>query len=310
MQYMGSVKNNYFAAIFFIVFVYFIFLVWDWRVNNAVLHQSEIKISNAKKISSTENIKGIIFGGSNSYYSLSANMISNDLGEIWYNGSILNTGYSTKNHYEFIKNIASVVNINEVRTIVLSLVQPYELGEIKQREKNIIKVDGGNYFSLKPLFSGANYIKRILNKTSSNQPPFLYGDFNFNFKCSFDSQSASSFAREDVVLVSEYLFDHINYLHKLFSRAKVIVVFPSGYYGKNFKENLDLSFRIKIIANLKQRIENQAATKQISYDVLFQPPFTSEKYMCDSPWHANEAGRLWRTNNLLMYLKGSKMKID
>jgi hypothetical protein len=112
------------------------------------------------------------------------------------------------------------------------------------------------------------------------------------------------------VLVSEYLFDYINYLHKLFSRAKVIVVFPSGYYGKNFKENLDLSFRIKIIANLKQRIENQAATKQISYDVLFQSPFTSEKYMCDSPWHANEAGRLWRTNNLLMYLKGSKMKID
>jgi hypothetical protein len=33
--------------------------------------------------------------------------------------------------------------------------------------------------------------------------------------------------------------------------------------------------------------------------IIFQPPFSSIAQVCNSRYHANEDGRLWRTRNLV-----------
>jgi len=154
---------------------------------------------------------------------------------------------------------------------------------------------------VKPIRSMFAYIKNGGNypRTRNSEIRNDFGDIIFDrIKCDFtaDNQFDLLRARQEISISLESLIDKAIYFATIFRNASILIVLPSGYYGEGVFDDLifDEGLRAKFYSELGGRHFQNSALK-----IIIQPPYASIKEVCDGPWHANEAGRAWRTQNLI-----------
>ena len=99
--------------------------------------------------------------------------------------------------------------------------------------------------------------------------------------------------REEIDTIVQSLVDKAIYFASNFPNALILIVLPSGYYGESFVVSFDQELRTKFYSALSEHSQNSMVK------IIVQPPYASITQVCDSPWHANEDGRVWRTENLI-----------
>jgi hypothetical protein len=178
----------------------------------------------------------------------------------------------------------------KVRYVVYSSYVPYSTGITARFESSTIKI--------KPKISILGYIRdqpvRLLQRDR-------FGDAVFeNVNCHFTAEYSTYHRREDVDISAEFLVDHAIFFASLFPNASIFIVLPSEYYGAlSFNDSIfEQTLRTKFYSGL-----NEQYFKDTDMKIIFQPPFTSVKQVCDLQYHANEGGRLWRTRNLIELMR-------
>jgi hypothetical protein len=253
-------------------------------------------IQNIQKIG---GINGLLFGGSNATYSLSAGFLSYYTGMTWYNASVSAELQNIERHKNFIQDLSADIDRTKVRYVVYSTYVPYE--------KKIARFEASanRGIMIKPKTSILGYIRHHDFRNSDQRERFpekrdRFGDKVFeNVNCRFTAEDPVSHQREDVDISAEFLADYATFFASLFPNASILVVLPSEYYGALSVDDsiFEQTLRTKFYSILNARF-----FKDTNMKIIFQPPYTSIKQVCDEQYHANEDGRLWRTRNLVEFI--------
>ena len=116
------------GAIPLVIVAYAVFLWIDHNIHNPYwYHEVKVHIQNIKNIG---RVDGLVFGGSNAVYSLSAESLSYFTGVKWYNASVRGELDNIKRHKNFIKDFSARIDRTKVRYVVYSSFIPYEIGQI------------------------------------------------------------------------------------------------------------------------------------------------------------------------------------
>ena len=102
------------------------------------------------------SVDGLVFGGSNAVYSLSAEFLSYYTGVKWYNASVVGELQTINRHKNFIRDLSARIDRTKVRYVVYSSVLPYSIGKIAAY-KSDKKIRVGD----KAKESVLGYIKRL-----------------------------------------------------------------------------------------------------------------------------------------------------
>jgi hypothetical protein len=307
MQSMASVNRLIGrVGIPLILAAYLAFLYWDSQNTFSDGGRQQILENHLDHISSSKDVKGIVFGGSNSYFSLSAELMSQSRSERWYNASLIDEGYSSENLHGFMRQLASRVEDTRITSVVYSTVYVYRAGDIKKRAANKLDLVGRSELSLKPNRAAFSHLKAYLlgetHTVKQYPPPTNFGDIPFDkVNCVFPEDHLH-FEREDVEVAADFLYETARVLANRFPNAKVYMVLPSEFYGSEYNALLDGQFKNAIGDAFFERVNDDASIKADKVKLVFQSNYPSFDLVCDGRHHANLTGRQWRTQELLKSL--------
>jgi hypothetical protein len=296
--------NNYFFVIGGILTAYLIYLLIDRATFNTQETQAIIN-GHSQNLSNPQKIENLILGGSNSYFSISAELMTHKTNSNWYNLSILNEGFNFKNYFEFIKKSIKKENRSNIKTIIYSSLTPLTKNELARRVSSNKNIDGSSDISFKPGESLARKLVRLNQKAefASPSPPNSYGDMDFKKMICPGYYGPTEFWRGDVKNSSKFFSKIAISLSEEFINSKIIISLPAVYYGKNYSKKIDYSFYkefTKLIHEEVLRFRPPAADRIF---VIQEPPILSTDLICDkSQVHTNAAGRLQRTQKMLALL--------
>jgi hypothetical protein len=292
MLSMVSVNRFINAVVIPLVIVaYAVFLLIDYRDHTEVAPHRD-RIQSIQKIG---NIHGLLFGGSNAVYSLSAELLSYDMGINWYNASVVEELRTIQRYQNFIQDLVARIDRTTVRYVVYSSIAPYQMGAIAKSEYS-------ENLGIKPKISALGYIRHqpfAESKFPQRDDRNRFGDMVFgSVNCHF--KSVVKHERENEDISTEFLVDYAIFFASLFPNASILIVLPSEYYGAlSFDDSIfEQSLRAKFYSVLKTKYSKKNAIK-----IIFQPPYSGITQVCDQQNHANKDGRLWRTRNLIGFMR-------
>jgi hypothetical protein len=288
---------------------YAVFLWIDKDLNDDPALKGHIR--HIQNIRNGSSIEGLVFGGSNGVYSLSAQLLSSQFGIRWYNASVKNEMHTVKRYNDFIGDLANSIDRTKVKYVIYSSQLPYVLGNIAEHSSTKVeKVDGLGIkpkknplryiFGIEAKMSIRAYIKSLKRPKKPN-PEHLdeFGDLVFkNFRCEYKKQPNPQREKEDIS--ADFLAKQAVFLGSIFPYASIFIVLPSEYYGgKAFDDRVwqqNLQSKFYHVLSQKHQLKD-AAVK-----IIVQPPYLSAAQICNGQEHANEQGRIWRTRNLIDFI--------
>ncbi len=236
-----------------------------------------------------------MFGGSNAFYSLSAESLGYYSGMKWYNASV---GAEAITGTRIIQDVSARIDRTKVKYIVYSSILPYR-GDTNYTWLDQKVIGQG----IKPNRSIVAYIKNGSNIAYSGMEIRNgFGDIVFDrIGCDVNNQVGLLDEREEIGMSAiEALVDRAIYLTSVFPNALILIVLPSGYYGGLILDDsmFDQAVRTRFYGVVSEKHFQNSMVK-----IIVQPPYSSVSQVCDSPWHANENGRAWRTQNLIEFMR-------
>ncbi len=311
---MASVNRLILLIGFPAVFLaYFAFLGWEhWMLERARANKAQIIADHYANVEVVGPIDGLILGGSNAYFSLSAELIGEKLGTQWYNAALINEGYSDHNYEAFIRQLGQRLDFDRITQVVYSNYQPYDAGGVERRLKAKEDLAGSTGLHLKPLSNALSYAEAVFGGYpipggKIYPAPTQWGDFQFgDYPCIF-TPNASGRQREDVAVAADYLVGLAGFLSDLFPNAQIFVVLPStlsGAVGASVDDGTD-QFETDLQHAFVTALQENRPQSAQRVSLIVQPPYPSMDHVCDASHHANAVGRDWRSRDLAGRLEAS-----
>jgi hypothetical protein len=296
MRYMVNVKFSIVSYIFlFFLISYSSYLIYDHN------HQNMEYIKDfgmtKKTLAAKLDFDAVLLGGSNVAFSLSAEQLTLESNNSWFNFGLSSEGFKDKNYWSFIEETIDKDKRSKIKFAVYSSISPLKSGHISLRMNSIKNTWGEISLGLFPSVSLAHRLKSLfsIKKTIVYPTPLFRGDFNFeNKEC--NQKYSFRFEREiNEFVLQKWVESQSKVINRVFPNAKIIFVTPSEFYGNKYDED---------IANLMNDIFKNIVLSNSSPEIIYfsQNPFPSQKFTCDSMLHGNFNGREWRTKELSKFL--------
>jgi len=292
MRYMVNVKSAIILPMFYCFLLgYISYLIYD---NN---HQNIDNIKGfglAKRSMAAEvNFDAVLLGGSNVAYSLSAQQLTLETDNFWFNFGLSSEAFTDQNYWKYIEETIDEARRSNIEFVVYSSILPLKSGHILSRKRSHQNTWGETPLGFFPSLSLAHRLKSFFNNPSNlvYQAPLARGDFNFeNKEC--NQNYIARFEREmDEIVLQDWINSQLKDIKRIFPNARIIFVVPSEFYGDKYdREVADLMNNI-----LKNMILSTSSDKT---NYFSQPIFPSKNITCDSMLHGNLEGREWRTKLL------------
>ncbi len=299
MQLMA--KGNFFNIknFLFLFIAYLCLLTLDSYFYDDHGIRDRIIKSKERFASSNKIINGLIFGGSNAMWGISAEQLSIDTDQDFYNFSLPSNGFNYLNYFEYINSVLSTEQKINIDYIIWSTIHPLDLPPYDDFTRDI----SGKLNSIK---HGLNLSlgQHLKNTFLSNPHKFLHdqntGDFlEESFRC----------PASDPLLIDENLQDHISgYKHKLQIQKEFEVEFNAynDFIKSNFP-NAKVFFVIPAVFN-EISIDKETLDKlnlliqNAGFQLFLSPSISQMEYICDASHHPSILGREIRTKELSMLL--------
>ena len=297
MLYTGNVNRLLFwIFIPLILFSFISFRIIEWHIYNDG-GRKEIAYQHSLNLRSLDDINCIILGGSNSFFSLSAEQMSRNDKFNCYNLSLINEGYSDESYFAYVKSMP----INRTKIAYVFYSTAYLLSNDKvfaeRLKNNEDKIGISGDFSFK-LFGGslALRLKNFLEDKPFSPSYLLYpnpnenGDFNFELYDGCDPERIdnnwSLTSRQDEL--KKWIKSNLLRIKSLFQNAEVYLVLPSKLENNSNRADL---------ARLSNYLQTEADDQFFTY--IEQSMFSNIDLLCFGFQHANQIGRKIRTSELL-----------
>jgi hypothetical protein len=295
MRFMGSVNKASTLLIPVVILGYFLYLIFD-STSSAPSNQKKIVEAHLQNLKlNGKQATGLILGGSNAYYGLSAQLLMETTSINFYNLSLPAEGESDLAYNLFIQDTAKLhLNADKIKIVMYSSVLPLRSGSIKPyMAENRVNVWGDGVTPLKPQVSFASFLRRHTRTNHAEKDriplPLSNGDINFQTAICHQNQFDTRLGLSSVDEVVGFLKHKRDFLKSNFPKSDILLVIPSEYYGGNGLPEAWTD-------DLKQKFES---IKSSGDSLVIQPRIPSINLLCDSWHHPNVEGRNWRTRNLV-----------
>jgi hypothetical protein len=287
-----------------LVLVAYAIFIWIDHAYHSRHSDPDVKV-HLQNVKNSRSVDALVFGGSNAAYSLSAEYLSYSTGLSWYNASLDSELYTVNKYKNFVRELSVRIDRTKVKYVVYSSVIPYISGEIdrvKRENGEGIKPRGSVLGDIVQYISGR--LRQVSRRSQRNSPAGdivserrrdSFGDIVFEtVECAFTGNPL--YEREDEDASADFLVDEATFYASFFPNASILIVLPSEYYGvARFDDSIfEQDLRTKFYILLRQKYHIEGRVK-----IVFQPPYSSITQVCDTQRHADEAGRAWRTENLI-----------
>ena len=277
---------------------YISFIFWSDRnyVNKPVYDAIKNKQQAIKNLGP---IDGVILGGSNAWWGISAKSLSLSSDLTWANLAVPAEGYTDQNYEKFLNETLTFKIRQGVSFVVYS---PATLvrNDFMKRKKVTTNLYGKNQITYKPQRSLASYLKDLMGFTGYRPYPVenKYGDFGFDdYPCG--PFIANPYSPREYLNENELSFwtsEQLERISSLFPNATIFIFVPNGYNDQIIKKNNDL--RETLLNKLQTLLYAREAKGKGPVHLIPQEPYQSSNLMCADDWHANSEGREWRTKEL------------
>lgn len=311
MLYTG--KGNRFILIILIPILlaaHTAYRIYEWKKCENKNRNATVRatINNIKEL---DDLNCIILGGSNAFFSLSAEQLGVALNKKCYNLSLLNEGFSDENYWEFVGEALPIERRQKIEWVVFSSLTPMVSGYFSDRENEDKNLIGEDHNFLKLHHSLAGKIKRmIMGGEEEITCPFedklypipnSFGDFDFNyFNCVINDYTTKAPELDENILAA-WLYFQQKKLAEYFPNAKRFVSLPSIYLAENSGLKAEFVKKTKILMELSDRVNK---TNEDQYSSLVEEPSVSDQdLICDDIHHMNSKGRTQRTEKLIALIR-------
>ena len=301
MQLMVKDKILYFLLPISLVIFYFCYVVYDHFYFDDHGVREIIETRNLGIKTSSDQIDGIIIGGSNALWGISAKNLSKDSSINFYNLAMHSNGVNYKNYFEYIKSSLTPSQALEVKYIFWSTIQ-----SIHEPPWNDFDRDIFGRLRLSKLIPNQSVLSFLYKRFTRQESVFYevdknYGDFIFdNFKCTLsDSRYINS---SDINLAQSGSYQLVN-LQKLELQLKVYQEFFQSYFPNAAVIFVIPSTLHEINLSLFEKKELVNILNAFNMKLHIQSQLNDIKYFCESDHHPNELGRNLRTRDLTKFMK-------
>ena len=295
MLYTGNVNRIiWYGIIPFLVIIYIIFVYCTEIIGNPRITKIELT-SHKTNINNLNNIEGFIIGGSNASLSISAEIISHETNQQWYNLTLTAEGESDQDYWNFVKSTTSEDIRLNIKSIIYSSATPLNEKLISKRKKDIFYIIKSPKKLFTPSRSILSYAKEyILGR--KNLPINGLGDHDFEtLNCKTNLLNITVNDEEtNQKQLKEWALSQLSFISTLFPNADILFVKPSANYS-----NVDTERSQENSKGIKKGIVSFLKTRNRNVKLIQQPSYPSNDMLCNDGKHANSKGRIWRTKNLL-----------
>ena len=280
------------AAIPLALIAYVVFIWIDHTHHTRDQYERDPDIKVHMQNVQNRRVDALVFGGSNAIFSLSAEYLSYNTGMNWYNASLYGELGSINEYRNFIRDLSARIDRTKVRYVVYSSIFSYAPWKIANPQ-SAKRVTGEG---IKPSGSVLEYIRQRLRQGARREGQRnSVGDIVFeSVKCALTENP--EYQREDEDASADFLADNAMFFASVFPNTSILIVLPSEYYGvASFDDSIfERNLSTKFYGLLRQKYHFEGMIK-----IIFQPPYSSITQVCNAQHHANEGGRVWRTENLI-----------
>jgi hypothetical protein len=116
-------KDKYVWLVFLLVAGYVAWVAVSAHLARVTDFAFSLYDQKSAQLATLGDVDGLIFGGSNAVYSLSAERLSELSGERWYNATIQNEGVTWENQERFLDDVAESVDTDAVKTVIFASIR-------------------------------------------------------------------------------------------------------------------------------------------------------------------------------------------
>lgn len=294
MLYTGNANKFIWLLICPLLLVFHItFLIWS-ESSGQQSYWNRYSNAHQKNIANLKSIDGFILGGSNGQ-GLSAKIMSEKLNQQWYNFSLSSEGGSDQNYWHIIQNSISKEQRAKVKNIVYSSGTPLNDYGARNRNSYFFKIISSPESLILPYRSLASHIKEYFAGEGMINLDSL-GDKKFDSSsCINNNLTLIPYAsKSNEIYLTKWVLSQLNTINNLFPNAKISFVIPSSYYLSDETKNSKLIFNV-----INENITDFDLNHDTKVALVKQDSYPSIEMLCNDSLHANDIGRVWRTNNLL-----------
>ena len=295
MQHMVRDKLFNLKNLVFLALAYLLLLIFDYYYFDDHGLQNRIDQSKERFETFDSNVQGLIFGGSNAMWGISAKKLSKETNIGFYNFSIHSNGFNYLNYFEYINSALSKQQKENTRYIIWSNIHPLDSPPYDDFSRQITG-------RLNSISKGLNLslAQHIKNTFLSSSHKFIHdknsGDFaEESFTCPVsDISILDTNLRDSIVDMTINLqfheefkieFDaYRDFYAQNFPNAKVFFVIHAAYS------------QIKIEKNILNRFI--LLSEEANYNLFISSPLQDLKYICDASHHPSILGREVRSAEL------------
>lgn len=307
---MASVNKLFKIGLALLMFIYVIYLLLE-NFRKLTLYEINSMNKISRNILAKPDIDGVILGGSNSLFTLSAEKISKMRSEKWLNLSIVKEGITDKNYWNFIKDTLTLKQRESIKNIVYSTVSPLREHWAEDRYNTFIiqkKFIWKLPKSIKPSSSILVRWKNFFLKNEKKKYPLpnSFGDFDFTkYDCNLIKKQIQEFKpNENKKKIYKRTSKQLKATIQLFPNSKIYYAIPFQYY-----KNIEASKRANLLNDILEDVIINF-NKKNNTQVYFVPQlqFSNKTLLCDFEHHGNLVGQSWRTDKLLQTMKSLNIK--
>jgi hypothetical protein len=240
-----------------------------------------------------ERITGIVFGGSNAVYGVSAKSLGDNLNQKWANLSMYGWYGSMALFGEYVKEVASNSSFAEVRTVLISDMRFTTPSVSPEERDGLIRT---STLRLVPRGSVISLLRDDSHFSSEPADPSVFsgsnGDllkYNYGIYGCISQISPMGPAEKDASIAADWARQEVEIVSRAFPKAKILITIPPVLSPSETHE-VRAAWRVTLIS----------ALGHVNARVLPAEDLNDPHYFCDRPTHANREGRQILTENLAL----------
>lgn len=301
MLRMAKDKFYFLLTIVSLITIYFSYIIFDY-ISFDDHGVAQIIETRSQGIENIQNpIDGLIIGGSNALWGISAKSLGNHTNTNFYNLTMHSNGVNYKNYFNYIEESISAEDASKVKYIFWSTIHSINPPPWNDFDRDI----GGRLrpYKIIPNQSILQYIyrsflqrDRIAFEVDSNTGDFIFDDFKctlsdprFLNQSDINRANSGSYQLVDLDSLSMQIKVYRNFISTYFPNAVTVFVVPSTMHNV-----FNSSDEVK---DLKTLINSNNMKLHI------QEPIDDISFFCEHDHHPNALGREIRTKDLANFLK-------
>ena len=284
-----------FLGVIYVLYVFYDHYQFD---DHGVTGIIETRNSGLEKYN--KEIEGLIIGGSNSMWGISANNLSKATNKNFYNLSMHSNGVNYKNYFSYLKETIPPLKAKKIKYIIWSTIHAIHEPPWNDFDRDIL-----GRLRISKMIPNQSILSFLYKKSINQESIFFqvdeeFGDFIFDdFKCTLSDSRyldpsaiqtaySGSYNLVDLKVLKKQLDIYKSFFQSYFSNAEIFFVVPSTLHEISYDES-----KINEFENMIEALDMK---------LHFQESIQDINYFCESDHHPNEKGRELRTDDIINLL--------